>query len=170
MRRCREAKERRFGPAAQDLTFCTAPPGTRQDGTTAMRPRTRPSSADCRGWRQLPRNGGCSNYAALMCQCCDGRVMAIEYATFSVVRSDAPAPPLGEHAQMRCRKRDFPPRIDWRCGCSSMVELQLPKLLTWVRFPSPAPTKSVTWRSTGLHRGNAQCQVQNAPNRDPCRS
>ena len=25
-------------------------------------------------------------------------------------------------------------------GCSSMVELQLPKLLTWVRFPSPAPT------------------------------
>ncbi len=24
-------------------------------------------------------------------------------------------------------------------GCSSMVELQLPKLLTWVRFPSPAP-------------------------------
>ena len=27
-----------------------------------------------------------------------------------------------------------------RCGCSSMVELQLPKLLTWVRFPSPAPS------------------------------
>ena len=25
-------------------------------------------------------------------------------------------------------------------GCSSMVELQLPKLVTWVRFPSPAPT------------------------------
>src|SRR3546814_9435415 len=24
-------------------------------------------------------------------------------------------------------------------GCSSMVELQLPKLLAWVRFPSPAP-------------------------------
>jgi hypothetical protein len=25
-------------------------------------------------------------------------------------------------------------------GCSSMAELQLPKLITWVRFPSPAPT------------------------------
>jgi hypothetical protein len=25
------------------------------------------------------------------------------------------------------------------CGCSSMVELELPKLQTWVRFPSPAP-------------------------------
>ena len=25
------------------------------------------------------------------------------------------------------------------CGCSSMVERQLPKLHTWVRFPSPAP-------------------------------
>ena len=29
-------------------------------------------------------------------------------------------------------------------GCSSMVELQLPKLLTWVRFPSPAPSYGVT--------------------------
>ena len=28
--------------------------------------------------------------------------------------------------------------INGLCGCSSMVELQLPKLLTWVRFPSPA--------------------------------
>lgn len=25
-------------------------------------------------------------------------------------------------------------------GCSSMVEHQLPKLNTWVRFPSPAPS------------------------------
>ena len=25
------------------------------------------------------------------------------------------------------------------CGCSSMVELQPSKLVTWVRFPSPAP-------------------------------
>ena len=24
------------------------------------------------------------------------------------------------------------------CGCSSMVELQPSKLITWVRFPSPA--------------------------------
>ena len=29
------------------------------------------------------------------------------------------------------------------CGCSSMVEQELPKLLTWVRFPSPAPNSSI---------------------------
>ena len=29
-----------------------------------------------------------------------------------------------------------------KCGCSSMVELQLPKLIAWVRFPSPAPNHS----------------------------
>lgn len=28
------------------------------------------------------------------------------------------------------------------CGCSSMAELQLPKLVAWVRFPSSAPAKS----------------------------
>ena len=28
------------------------------------------------------------------------------------------------------------------CGCSSMAELQLPKLVAWVRFPSSAPVKS----------------------------
>ena len=48
------------------------------------------------------------------------------------------------------RSRIARARADWRaratclqfrrCGCSSMVELQLPKLLTWVRFPSPAPS------------------------------
>ena len=27
------------------------------------------------------------------------------------------------------------------CGCNSMVEFQPSKLATWVRFPSPAPTK-----------------------------
>src|SRR5690554_4941233 len=27
-------------------------------------------------------------------------------------------------------------------GCSLMVELQLPKLIAWVRFPSPAPYSS----------------------------
>ena len=30
------------------------------------------------------------------------------------------------------------------CGCSSMVEPQPSKLMTWVRFPSPAPVGSVT--------------------------
>ena len=29
--------------------------------------------------------------------------------------------------------------LDPNCGCSSMVEPQLPKLMAWVRFPSPAP-------------------------------
>ena len=28
------------------------------------------------------------------------------------------------------------------CGCSSMVELQPSKLITWVRFPSPAPKQT----------------------------
>lgn len=31
------------------------------------------------------------------------------------------------------------------CGCSSMVERQLPKLHTRVRFPSPAPDSCLTW-------------------------
>ena len=30
------------------------------------------------------------------------------------------------------------------CGCNSMVECQLPKLITWVRFPSPAPRSLAT--------------------------
>ena len=41
-------------------------------------------------------------------------------------------------------------------GCSSMVEPELPKLLTWVRFPSPAPfshrciaTRSILLEKTG---------------------
>ena len=29
------------------------------------------------------------------------------------------------------------------CGCSSMAELQPSKLVTWVRFPSPAPAEKV---------------------------
>ncbi len=37
-------------------------------------------------------------------------------------------------------------------GCSSMVELQLPKLLTWVRFPSPAPIP--------LHASGRPCRLQ----------
>src|SRR5271170_5568879 len=31
-------------------------------------------------------------------------------------------------------------------GCSSMVERQLPKLHTWVRFPSPAPKSRQRYR------------------------
>ncbi len=31
------------------------------------------------------------------------------------------------------------PRVRVQCGCSSMVEPQPSKLMTWVRFPSPAP-------------------------------
>ena len=30
------------------------------------------------------------------------------------------------------------PALGIVCGCSSMVELQPSKLITWVRFPSPA--------------------------------
>ena len=41
------------------------------------------------------------------------------------------------------------PRIAPRCGCSSMVELRLPKPLTRVRFPSPAPFHP---RGSPLHR------------------
>ena len=33
------------------------------------------------------------------------------------------------------------------CGCSSMVELQPSKLVTWVRFPSPAPAQRVLFMS-----------------------
>ena len=34
------------------------------------------------------------------------------------------------------------------CGCSSMVELQPSKLVTWVRFPSPAPAQRVLFMSS----------------------
>src|SRR3990170_3045865 len=34
------------------------------------------------------------------------------------------------------------PRWWYICGCSSMAEHQLPKLRTWVRFPSPAPLQA----------------------------
>src|SRR5271169_3799373 len=34
------------------------------------------------------------------------------------------------------------PLASTECGCSSMVELQPSKLVTWVRFPSPAPNPS----------------------------
>ncbi len=45
------------------------------------------------------------------------------------------------------------PRSRWRCvlsfwgkgGCSSMVELLLPKQIAWVRFPSPAPSQPGGW-------------------------
>ena len=40
--------------------------------------------------------------------------------------------------QARAARASFAPARH-PSGCSSMVELQLPKLLAWVRFPSPAP-------------------------------
>jgi hypothetical protein len=46
--------------------------------------------------------------------------------------------PLEEQGY-RCRAPALSAKINCQGGCSSMVELQLPKLLTWVRFPSPAP-------------------------------
>src|SRR5689334_2217963 len=44
-------------------------------------------------------------------------------------RAASMAHPAGHRVQCPCRAG----------GCSSMVEPQLPKLMTWVRFPSPAP-------------------------------
>ena len=32
--------------------------------------------------------------------------------------------------------------VEWRCGCSSMVESQPSKLIVRVRFPLPAPLKA----------------------------
>jgi hypothetical protein len=43
-----------------------------------------------------------------------------------------------------CGRRPTAHKIPVPRGCSSMVELQLPKLLTWVRFPSPAPFPAKT--------------------------
>ena len=48
-------------------------------------------------------------------------------------------PEILHFAWQPCGSLDFSRKINDRRGCSSMVELQLPKLLTWVRFPSPAP-------------------------------
>ena len=42
--------------------------------------------------------------------------------------------------------------ICFDCGCSSMVELQPSKLITWVRFPSPAPLFSWLCRGGGTGR------------------
>jgi hypothetical protein len=44
--------------------------------------------------------------------------------------------------------------IDSRRGCSSMVEQQPSKLMTRVRFPSPAPTISIGYSSSLLHSDN----------------
>ena len=38
-------------------------------------------------------------------------------------------------------------------GCSSMVELQPSKLITWVRFPSPAPYSLCRGGGTGRRNG-----------------
>ena len=35
-------------------------------------------------------------------------------------------------------------------GCSSMAELQPSKLVTWVRFPSPAPIQKRTIRASSF--------------------
>lgn len=46
------------------------------------------------------------------------------------------------------------------CGCSSMVERELPKLLTWVRFPSPAPTKGVFMFRFNIGPGHVNALLQ----------
>src|SRR5215470_16076892 len=44
-----------------------------------------------------------------------------------------------------------------KCGCSSMVEQQPSKLNTRVRFPSPAPTISITSDTLGPSFGQIYC-------------
>ena len=57
------------------------------------------------------------------------------------------APALGAG----CRRFEscHPDHFD-ECGCGSMVELQPSKLITRVRFPSPAPLKLMASRKAGL--------------------
>ncbi len=74
--------------------------------------------------------------------------------------------PVGKRRRSVHIRRRRAPR-----GCSSMVERQLPKLHTRVRFPSPAPpvaTKAVAWpfRSGRLTpRDAAGTQVSRTPSR-----
>ena len=70
--------------------------------------------------------------------------------------SGRPAPQPSERDQPRNRiARSHLDSLISRnpCGCSSMVELQLPKLLTWVRFPSPAPSPWQRQASCGSSSG-----------------
>ncbi len=45
------------------------------------------------------------------------------------------------------------------CGCSSMVELQLPKLITRVRFPSPAPQSEQALIAQSVERIHGKDEV-----------
>ena len=46
-----------------------------------------------------------------------------------------------------------------KCGCSSMAELQLPKLTAWVRFPSPAPTARLAFIAQSVERIHGKDEV-----------
>ena len=80
---------------------------------------------------------------------------------FQTVAQGPPAQPIARvtvlgqlpHAHDDCESSESSLRINDGCGCSSMVELQLPKLLTWVRFPSPAPLCSRTLSACQLVGG-----------------
>jgi hypothetical protein len=61
----------------------------------------------------------------------------------------APAP--ADCTGQSCRSRSNPHRIDEPRGRSSMVELQVPNLITWVRFPSPAPLFCGLSAHAGVH-------------------
>ena len=50
-------------------------------------------------------------------------------------------------------------KIGHACGCSSMVELQLPKLTTWVRFPSPAPLLCLRFSRHGGPTGGCRLSL-----------
>ena len=62
-------------------------------------------------------------------------------ATWVRFPSPAPYAPLAQLVECHLAKVDVAgpsPVYRSTCGCSSMVELQPSKLVTWVRFPSPA--------------------------------
>jgi hypothetical protein len=44
-------------------------------------------------------------------------------------------------------------------GCSSMAELQLPKLTARVRFPSPAPTSKIAFIAQSVERIHGKDEV-----------
>ena len=63
----------------------------------------------------------------------------------------SPNPELSGWNTLQCAAIEFKTySVHPLSGCSSMVERQLPKLDTWVRFPSPAP-KYISKAARNIH-------------------
>ena len=60
-------------------------------------------------------------------------------------RSEPPPPKPPRRSGNLSGHHSFRGDGKWSCGCSSMVEHQLPKLTARVRFPSPAPLRSASF-------------------------